>query len=534
MSQVNLQELASPRSARPMDQRVPRRRNWIARYLFPGAILGGFLSVLGWSLYGSMTAAKIVTVVPVMATRSEVATADTPLFQSAGWVEPRPQPVIVSALTEGIVDEMLVVEGEPLEPGQIVARLIRRDAEIELQRSEADVRLREAELKSTQAARAAAKSLFKDPLPLRIALAEAEAALSKIQTDLSKMPALMRAAESRRDFAEKDLEGKTNASDVVPLLALQRAKSEVKTAEAQYDEYRQHHRAMKREEEAVAKRCDVLSRQLELKIEETRQLADTEAKVQAAEALLQQAIAHRDAAQLKLERTDVRAKTGGTVLALLAKPGSRMMGINQAAVYDASTVITMYDPAKLQVRADVRLDDVPQVIVGQSVKIETPAVSHALSGRVLMATALTDIQKNTLQIKIALDDPPAVIKPDMLVQVTFLAPARPSAEGDLSRIKLLAPQELVQGTGSDATVWIADQSSGRAKLRRVSAGAIMTDGLREISAGLNVGDRLIAGGREALSDGDRIRIVERDRSTNSESTSEKSPLKSSQIPRTGT
>jgi HlyD family secretion protein len=91
------------------------------------------------------------------------------------------------------------------------------------------------------------------------------------------------------------------------------------------------------------------------------------------------------------------------------------MGINRAAAYDASTVTTMYDPKSLQVRADVRLDDVPQVTVGQRVRIETPASSEPLIGHVLVATALTDIQKNTLQVKLAIDDPPAVLKPDMLV-----------------------------------------------------------------------------------------------------------------------
>lgn len=533
MSHVNLQELALPRSPRSTEQTLRRTRHWGTRYFLPGLILTGFVSVLAWSLAGSLLPAKTVTVIPVVATRSDVAVAESPLFQAAGWIEPRPQPAIVSALTEGIVDEMLVVEGQALEAGQVVARLVRRDAEIELQRAAAEVRLREAEVKTAQASLVSARVLFEKPLPLMATLAEAETLLAKVQTDLAKMPTMMRSAETKRDFAAKDVLGKSRASDAIPAIVLERVKADLKTAEAQLEEYHQQAKSLKLEEVALSKRSDVLRHQLDLKIDETRQLAESEAKVQAAEAQLQQARAVCEAAALKLERTDVRVRTAGHVLALVAKPGSRLMGINQAAVYDASTVITMYDPANLQVRADVRLDDVPHVVSGQSVRIETPAIGKPLTGHVLMATALTDIQKNTLQVKISIDDPPSIIKPDMLVQVTFLAPPRSSPEGSKSPLRLLIPQDLVQGTGEDATVWLADQINSQARLRRISLGTMTEEGLREITTGLNVGDRLIVSGRESLRDGDRIRISAPARVATKASNLESATVKSSQIPRSG-
>ncbi|OYW25102.1 MAG: hypothetical protein B7Z55_00360, partial [Planctomycetales bacterium 12-60-4] len=451
-----------------------------------------------------------MTIVSVMASRSEVVAADTPLFQAAGWVEPRPQAVVVSALTEGIIEEMLVVEGQAVEAGQVVARLIRRDAEIELERADADVRLREAEVLSARAAYAAAKTLFDEPISLQATLAEAEATLAKIETELARLPSSIRATEARRDFAEQEVASKEKARDAVPAITLQRARSDLEMALATLDEHRQQAKSLERERQASAKRRDVLRRQLELKVEETRQVAEMEAKMQAAEAQVQQTKAIRDAARLKLERTEVKARSAGHILALVAKPGSRLMGINQAAAHDASTVVTMYDPKSLQVRADVRLDDVPHVLTGQAVRIETPASPTPLMGRVLIATALTDIQKNTLQVKLIIDDPPAVIKPDMLVQVTFLAPPRPNMEGSTPPLRLLAPREVIQGSGSEATVWLVDQTSGTARLRRVTVGSATSDGQVEIVTGVNVGDRLIAGGRESLVDGARIRVTGND------------------------
>jgi multidrug efflux pump subunit AcrA (membrane-fusion protein) len=180
---------------------------------------------------------------------------------------------------------------------------------------------------------------------------------------------------------------------------------------------------------------------------------------------------------------------------------------------DASTVVTMYDPAALQVRADVRLEDVPRVIIGQKVRIETPAVKEPMTGQVITATSLADIQKNTLQVKVAIDNPPPVIKPDMLVQATFLAPPQPQTSVSSEPItRIAAPLALVEGSGESATVWIADQSAGVARQRAITLGQPISQELVEVKAGLAIGDRLIVAGREQLRDGQRIRILREDSS----------------------
>jgi HlyD family secretion protein len=538
-ARVDLRELAVDRPPRTADGRLVRRpRAVFSRYVVPATILSGFVAVLGWSLRDTLWPATAVTVVPVVASRAEFVAADTPLFQAAGWIEPRPQPVVVTALAEGIVEQMLVVEGQRVEAGQVVARLIRRDAEIEVARAEADVRLRQAELAAALAGQTAARSLFEEPIPRQAELAAAEAELTKTETELARLPALVRGAEARRSFAEQEVESKTKSRDTVPAIMVQRAKSDLETVLASLDEYRQQALSLDRQKVALVKRRDILQRQLDLKVEETRQLADSQAKVAAAEAQLQQARAALDAAQLKLERMEVRAAVSGRVLALSAKPGMRLMGIDRAALTDASTVITMYDPASLQVRADVRLEDVPGVSVGQQVRIETPAHPQPLQGQVLVATALTDIQKNTLQIKLAIDEPPAVLKPDMLVQVTFLAPPRPSGGTGLSAsLRVLAPRQVIEGTGSEATVWVADQAQATARRRRITVGATTSDDLVEITTGLNVGDRVIVSGRESLTDGARIRIVRDDPDVGhagaAATPTPATPVKSSQIQRYG-
>src|ERR1019366_4243671 len=142
---VDLHELTVKREG-PAKSSAPHHRNILTRYVLPGVILLGFGAVLVWAARDSLLPSKSVTVVPVLATRAEVQQGGTPLFQSAGWVEPRPTPVIVSALAEGVVEQLLVVEGQEVKAGQVVARLIDADAKITLAGAAADLEMRKAEL----------------------------------------------------------------------------------------------------------------------------------------------------------------------------------------------------------------------------------------------------------------------------------------------------------------------------------------------------------------------------------------------------
>ena len=113
------------------------------------------------------------TTVPVLVTQAAAGRAGAPLFQAAGWVEPRPTPIYATALTEGVIERLLVVEGQEVRAGEPVAHLIAADAELALQTAEADLQIHEAELAQGRAALAAAQTRFRQPVHLEAALAEA-------------------------------------------------------------------------------------------------------------------------------------------------------------------------------------------------------------------------------------------------------------------------------------------------------------------------------------------------------------------------
>src|SRR5688572_25145923 len=91
--QVDLSELARPRrgDSAPLRGHSTGVR-WLTRVVLPLVLLSGFAGVLAYSVREVFVSAKPVRVVPVMAVRADISAAEGPLFQSAGWVEPRPTP----------------------------------------------------------------------------------------------------------------------------------------------------------------------------------------------------------------------------------------------------------------------------------------------------------------------------------------------------------------------------------------------------------------------------------------------------------
>ena len=342
-------------------------------------------------------------------------------------------------------------------------------------------------------------------------LAEAESQLAQAETELARLPQQIEASEARAEYARQSLASKRAAGGAVAGVFVQQAQSEQDEAAAQLEEFRRYGPRLERQIEALQRRRDALATQLQLLVEETRQLAKAEAQVQAAEARKRLALAEVRAARLRLERMVVQAPASGRVLDLLSSPGTRLASWSSESQQGSSAVVSLYDPQMLQVRVDVRLEDVPLVQPGQPVVIETASSAEPLQGHVLLPTSQANIQKNTLEVKVAIHAPPPTVRPEMLVKATFLAPEqlKDSSEESEQQERLLIPHQLVVGDGEGAFIWLASADS-RARRQSVKLGGEVAGGLVEVSEGLTPTDKLIVGGREALEDGDRIRVAGED------------------------
>ncbi|MFP6611684.1 MAG: HlyD family efflux transporter periplasmic adaptor subunit [Pirellulales bacterium] len=505
MSEVDLRELAIDR-----EELHPARRgrsHVMSRYVLPAALVVGFFLLVAWTSWQFFFPPTPVTVVPILSTQAR--SEGEPLFKAAGWIEPRPTPIRVAALAAGVVDQLLVVEDQPVKAGQAIAVLVKDDAQLAHHRANADMRLREAELDQANASHQAAMTRFEQPVHLEAALGASEATLAKLKTELTDLKFESRIAESKFEFAKKDYDGKLAAKAVVSGRALDEAQSTFRSARALVEELQGREASLKEEQTALDKQTVALRTRLKLLADEIESRDESGAKVKAANARLDQAKVSVAETKLRLDRMTIRAPLDARVYRLIGHPGAGVGGgvMTSMLGHDGGTVVTLYRPDMLQIRVDVRFEDLPRVRLNQEVLIENPAVEEPLKGKVLFVSSIADIQKNTLEVKVAINESPPVFKPEMLVDVTFLAPKEFAGKA-ISETRFYAPKRLVHEQDGTTFIWVADQSAGAARRISVKIRSAVTGDMVELTGDVNVSTRIIASGYESLNDGDRIAITE--------------------------
>lgn len=217
---------------------------------------------------------------------------------------------------------------------------------------------------------------------------------------------------------------------------------------------------------------------------------------------VQSALVERAAAMLDVERCRLVAPTAGVVSRLTAVPGRRL-SLDDA---DTALVAELFDPARMQVRADVALADAGAIRSGQRVEIECELLpGRTLAGSVTGAAGLADAIRNTLAVHITLADPPGGLRPDMLARVRIIGDAttdrtRPAAPG------LAAPAAALRDrVGGRATAWAVD-ADGRLRRREVVLAGDERDGWVPVASGsLALGEPLVLGAEEGLREGRRAR-----------------------------
>ena len=301
------------------------------------------------------------------------------------------------------------------------------DAKLSLQQAEATLRLCDADVKNAEAVLAAARTALERPNEMKAALADAESTLADIRLTLGNLPYMIDAAKTRHQLAADNVASKEQAGQAIAGRVLREARAELAAAESALAELQSRGPTLEFQASALERKRSALAEQLELMSEQKRAVSSAEAALASGHARQDQAQLSLDAARLALERTLIRAPIAGRVLTLDARPGMRLAGMDPVSQHSGA-VISLYDPKSLQIRVDVRLEDVSHVRLEQPVTIETAALSTPLTGRVSWMTTRADIQKNTLQVKVAINDPPEVITPEMLAQVTFLSGARAACD----------------------------------------------------------------------------------------------------------
>lgn len=434
------------------EAKPPRR---IPAWLVPAAILTGFALLFLALFRDRLLPAPAVETAVVLATPdgggSSAATATGALlFQASGWIEPDPLPVKATALVDGVIDAVHVLEGQQVAKGEPLATLVDADARLALASAEQEHRMKVAARDTQVAAIASARKKHQSAQ----AIVEAARTLQEEAADQN-----VRISELGK--------GAISESEVVTArLRLDRERLQTLAAEA-----------ISGEAEAEVARME-----LETKVKD--------AEVGAAAVAV-------DQAKLALERTRIVAPVDGRVLRLFAGPGQKKMLLMDDT--DSSTIAILYQPDRLQVRVDVPLADAAGLSVGQSAKIRCSLLpDQVFAGEVTRITGEADLQRNTLQAKVRILDPVDQLRPEMLCRVEFFgSTAVPGqAAGSLAT---WIPQTAL----ADGAAWVFDPDSKRVAKRAVQASAESRDGFLRILDGLRPGEQVVLS-PQGLRDGQRV------------------------------
>jgi RND family efflux transporter MFP subunit len=490
---------------------VPPSR-WRTRVLLPWAVIGAVVALLAYAARDTLLPATPVRVVPVVLRTATDGAGGPGTFsvQAPGWVEPDPYAVAVTALADGVVEEVLVLEGQPVKKGDVVARMVADDARISLARAEAAVLEREGELKQAEAVREAALRDWENPIERTRAVAFGEAMLAECMAMHEQVGSQV-AAEAARVVELEDMLRRTEKS--VPTNAA--SESELVQAKAKLDAQRAVLVTTKANEPVLAAKVrqqqadlDAARKNAKLRIPERRAVAESEAAVLKSRAALDQAKVARDEAKLRLSRMEIRSPADGVVMSRHVEPGSTMM-LNTDNPASAHTV-RLYDPKRLQVRVDVPLADAAKVSVGQKAKVVVGVLpDRTFDGEITRVVPQADIQRNTLQVKVRITNPAPELRPEMLARVRFadaLAGSKPATTSSSQQVFIPESMLKTQPDGT-AEVWVVDRGRGVADVRTITLGDGRAGGWVAVREGLQPGDQLIAGDTSTLSPGHRVRIV---------------------------
>ena len=408
----------------------PSARKRMAVWILPLGLLLGFLLIFALLFRDRLVPAREVDVFSAIGIEETIQTSTSKksanvagklMFQASGWVEPDPLPIKATALTDGIVDSVKVLEGELVKKGDLLATLIRIDSRLERDAMAAKL----AEMKAKFDAHCVGTQLALQRMEVEKAgLAIAEADAEEASDKLRRYERLSKGAITEDDM-------------LATRLNHQRRLAEVDAVKAQI--------------EGIA-----------------HELSQIAFEILAIQAEIREAEIDLEKAELAYARTEIKAPVDGRVLALKAAPGQKkMVGMDEE---DSSTIAILYDPAHLQVRVDVPLADAAGLSVGQRAKIRSNLLpDQVFEGEVTRIEGAADLQRNTLQAKVRIENPSEKLRPEMLSRVEFFETTIPTTDAvvESTGIAVYVPKAAIQ----DNQVWICDPDTKRAERRAVNPGA---------------------------------------------------------------
>jgi HlyD family secretion protein len=204
-------------------------------------------------------------------------------------------------------------------------------------------------------------------------------------------------------------------------------------------------------------------------------------------AALAQAEAARAVVASRLAETEIRAPAPGLVVAREVEPGD--------VVQPGKALLGMTADGPVELTAQVDEKNLSLLRLGQPARASADAFpGQVFDAAVALIAPAVDASRGTVEVRLAVAAPPAVLRADMTVSVNVDVARKAQA--------LVIPADVIRDPTGEP--WVLAILGGRAERRPVTLG-MRGDGLVEITGGLAAGDAVVALTAGFVAAGERVR-----------------------------
>lgn len=215
-----------------------------------------------------------------------------------------------------------------------------------------------------------------------------------------------------------------------------------------------------------------------------------------AETQLRQAAAALTTAQARLGYTLIKAPRDGLLISRDVEKGN---------VVQPTNVLMKLSPAgETQLVVQIDEKNLGMVKIGQAALASADAFpKQTFPAKVVYINPGVDLQRASVEVKLAVSDPPDYLRQDMTISVDIEVTRRPQA--------LVVPVAAVHNQ-ANGKPWVLKVSDGRAVRQPVKLG-IVSGGRAEIAEGLHEGDVVLTALQPAVKAGQKVRPLMPDQTT---------------------
>jgi RND family efflux transporter MFP subunit len=411
--------------------------------LFVGGVIGFFIP------QGSNGVLKVKTIVA----RSSSGVKSIKSFTAGGWVEVSTpdHPIEISCRTSERIEEILVKDGDVVQPGQVLVRFYDRDKKTELELAAANLSKAESQYSMMK------KGFRKEELNM---------AKQKVE-DFKERLRIAKAHHERNAKVGHDV---MSAKTIDTSLAI------YKRAEAKYNEALFELKKMEagyREEEVAMAKAEYQ------KVKSAHELAER----------------HLEYCTLKVPQYGAPLK----VLHIQRKVGEWVHANDKDM---KASILSLYDPEKMQARVDVTQESIGAVKKGAPVIVRTDAQPNKeYKGSVLRVEPLADLAKNTISVKVCIDDPDDMLFPEMTAKITFF-----DKKGDVSKTSsgdITVPKSAVVSTGGKTYVFVVENKMAK----KVPVKIVKQKSSSYDVTGIKFGQRIIVSNLSKVKEGTEVETI---------------------------